>query len=208
MPDLGQIIEASEFWNAGDERDFWLANETGNLKFSEFKPEKPFAEIKRIDDIDAVESVGSPTVYVEWPSGRTFAFFPDSWETEAPYEGRIFSLGTFDCYSLVRDYYSREYGYEMLEQTESMEKLRANFQTVFTDSTELDNWEEVVAPQPGDGIFFSIRASSEIQVPNHCGVYLGEGQFLHHMANRLSVIEPFSEPWRRRVIKYLRHRNG
>jgi cell wall-associated NlpC family hydrolase len=208
LPDLGQIILASDLWNQGDDRDFWLSNETGNMRFCEEKPDKPFAVLKRTTDIDAIESVPEPTVYVEWPSGRTFAFFPDSWDENAPYEGRIFSLGTFDCYSLVRDYYRRERGYEMPHQTESMENLKLNIDTVFTESDELNNWEEVISPQPGDGIFFSIRASDDIKVPNHCGVYLGDDKFMHHMAYRLSTEEKFTDSWKRRVVKYLRHRDG
>jgi cell wall-associated NlpC family hydrolase len=207
LPDLGQIILASDMWNKGDNRDFWLANDNGNLKFCEDKPNKVFSSLKRTSNIDCIESVDEPTVYVEWPSGRTFAFFPNDWEDNAPYEGRIFSLGIFDCYSLVRDWYKRERNYILPKQTESMENLKMNFQTVFTESTELENWEEVVVPQIGDGIFFSIRASAEIQIPNHCGIYLGENKFLHHMANRLSVIEDFSDSWRRRVVKYLRYNN-
>ncbi|KLB55771.1 NlpC/P60 family protein, partial [Xanthomonas euvesicatoria] len=46
-------------------------------------------------------------------------------------------------------------------------------------------------PQRGDMIVMQIRAP----VPNHAGVYLGEGQMLHHLADRLSGRVPYGGYW-------------
>ena len=61
----------------------------------------------------------------------------------------------------------------------------------------IQNWNhrEVKEPQENDVLIFTVEAD----VPNHCGVYIGNDCFFHHAVNRLSCREHLYPFW----IKYL-----
>lgn len=58
-------------------------------------------------------------------------------------------------------------------------------------------------PKRGDIILMNIKS----KVPNHAGVYLGDGQMLHHMMNRLSCTVPYGGMWSERTCMIVRHRD-
>lgn len=109
----------------------------------------------------------------------------------APYEGREFKAGVFDCYSLIRDWYRKEKDIVLIDVPRDhawwekggnlyMDNLvRAGFR-------KLNEGEPL---QQGDCLLASILAPGII---NHAGVYLGSNQFLHHLSGRLSKIDLFS----------------
>jgi cell wall-associated NlpC family hydrolase len=70
----------------------------------------------------------------------------------------------------------------------------------------MDRWERVVIPQPGDGILFAMTQDDDHTpgAANHAGVYLGDGHFLHHCANRLSCAVTLDAFWRARVAAFMR----
>jgi len=95
-------------------------------------------------------------------------------------EGRPFAWGFQDCYSLIQDRhrelpdFTRERGFEQTGDP-------------YLDHLEAAGWAIVQGdPEPGDVLFFKIRSGSV----NHAGVYVGEGQMLHHLPGRLAVREP------------------
>lgn len=104
---------------------------------------------------------------------------------EAPLVGRQFAHGILDCYSLVRDYYAREVG------------------LVLPDFKRADNWwnkgEDLYMQHFAEAGFAPIKGAVHLHdiiimqvrspVPNHAGVYIGDGQMLHHMYGRLSTRE-------------------
>jgi proteasome lid subunit RPN8/RPN11 len=122
---------------------------------------------------------------------------------EAPLVGRQFAHGVLDCYTLVQDFFARELGvvlsqyerdddwWEKGQQLYSMDRLRAEgFQPIEGDM------------QRGDMILMQIRAA----VPNHAGVYLGDGQMLHHLHGRLSERVPYGGMWAERTCYVVRHK--
>lgn len=121
----------------------------------------------------------------------------------APLVGRQFAHGVLDCYTLVQDYYARELGirlgqYERQddwwakgEQLYSLDRLRAEGFDLIADE-----------PQRGDLILMQIRST----VPNHAGVYLGEGLMLHHLHGRLSDRVPYGGYWAERTSYIVRHK--
>jgi len=120
----------------------------------------------------------------------------------APLVGRQFAHGILDCYSLVRDFYARELGIQLSEYEReddwwekgqdlySLERLR-------NEGFELIDGE----PRRGDMILMQIRSS----VPNHAGIYLGDGQMLHHLYGRLSEAAPYGGMWSERTRYIVRH---
>ena len=229
LQDLSPLIAASAYWAENPARLLWLRHEAGRISLALSAPQSLFAHLRTVPDLRAFETVPDlgavetvpdlravtgdvtePTVYVEWPSGRHRLHLPSSWEAAAPYEGRPYVLGRYDCYTLVRDWMARERGHEMEFLSDTPERLVNQWLSdgVFVRNPELENWERVSVPQAGDGILFSLSRHDE-HTPsraNHCGVYLGGGRFLHHFANRASCIQDLDARWQSWIVSYMRHK--
>jgi cell wall-associated NlpC family hydrolase len=223
LSNLGPLIAASTAWAEDPARCFWLANDRGRMTLASTPlattpPAQMFANIAKVDHLtpatDATTTarcadLRTPVVEVEWPSGRHQLLLPVSWDTDgAPYEGRPYQLGRFDCYSLVRDWMTRERGITMAPLTDSPARLANQMLTdgAFVTNPEMDRWERVVIPQAGDGILFAMTQDDDHTpgAANHAGVYLGEGRFLHHFANRLSCEADIDAFWTARVAAFMR----
>ena len=113
--------------------------------------------------------------------------------------GRTYDFGTNDCYSLVRDYYREKLNIELsaINFEDNWWNKGLNY---FDDLYEAFGWYEVETPQEHDMIIFSVLSN----IPNHCGVYLGEGLFLHHAENRLSCRESIYSGWSKHITRYIR----
>ena len=105
--------------------------------------------------------------------------------------GRPWVWGITDCWSLVRDWYKEEKHIELIDYERSMtpeeflenplfEKYAKN-----TGFRELGNEEP---PKVGDVLLMSIMHPTL----NHVAIFLGD-IVLHHLADRLSCKEPYSE---------------
>jgi cell wall-associated NlpC family hydrolase len=209
LQDLSPLIAASDYWAEDPSRPLWLRHEAGRISLAPTAPQSLFAHLCTVPELGAAEQdVSEPTVFVEWPSGRHRLYLPTSWEAAAPYEGRPYVLGQYDCYTIVRDWMARERGHEMAMLTDTPERLVNQWLTdgVFVTNPELHRWERVIVPQAGDGILFSLSRRDEDSPnrANHCGVYLGDGRFLHHFPNRASCIQDFDGRWRSWVVSFMR----
>ena len=220
LSNLGPLIAASTAWAEDPARRFWLANDRGRMTLAITTPTQLFADLAKVEQLTpqtngALEAccaeVSVPIVEIEWPSGRHQLLLPGTWETEgAPYEGRPYQLGHLDCYSLVRDWMARERGITMEPLIDSPARLANQMLTdgAFVTNTEIERWERVAVPQPGDGILFAMTQEDDHTpgVANHAGVYLGDGRFLHHFANRLSCEADLDAVWKARVAAFMRWR--
>lgn len=131
---------------------------------------------------------------------------------KAPLIGRGFRHGVTDCYSLIRDWYQEELGITLIEVPRDWEwwhngedlyckfLLKAGFSV-------LQNGEK---PTRGD-LFGGAIGSKKV---NHAGVYLGNGEGLHHLTsgsgfdpNTLSVRTPL-ERYMRFITMWVRYRNA
>lgn len=123
---------------------------------------------------------------------------------EAPLEGRQFAHGTLDCFTLFKDFLWREYGIRVSEyereddwwdngqELYSMDRLNAEGFFLIADE-----------PKRGDIILMNVRS----KVPNHAGVYLGNGEMLHHLHGRLSRRENYGGYWAERTCYIVRHKD-
>ena len=117
-----------------------------------------------------------------------------------PLLGREYEFGKRDCYSLVRDYYQQEYDI-VLPAIPFIDNWWEKDLNYFDDLFESFGFVEVEEPKIGDGILFKIMSN----VPNHCGVYIGEGRFMHHAIHRLSCRDSlYSHNWINKVHRYIR----
>lgn len=99
-------------------------------------------------------------------------------------EGRGFVHGVTDCYALCRDYYA-DHGITIPEYPRDWEWWDDG-QSLYVDYFRDAGFIEIAEAElrEGDAVLFQIRSD----VPNHAGIYLGGGVFLHHPAGRYPVM--------------------
>lgn len=124
---------------------------------------------------------------------------------EIEYVGRPYVFGSMDCWTLVRDYYRREFGVVIGDYPRIHDFWKSGFD-FFGDK---ENWEKeglyrienASQMKNGDLIFFSTDGSGK---PNHAAIYVGDDQILHHVTGRLSRREVFYGYWEKCATVILR----
>ena len=148
------------------------------------------------------EASGLPWIIVNGMTGEIHRFEPEGYV--APLVGREFVHGILDCYSLIRDYYARECGIQLADYPRDWEWWNAG-QNLYMENFEREGFVRVVDDEikPHDLLLVHIQSP----VPNHSGVYLGDGMILHHAQGRLSSRDVYGGYWRKHTVCVLRHRS-
>ena len=124
------------------------------------------------------------------PKTEQWGFYKPS-GYKPPLIGRHWVWGITDCWSLVRDWYKEKLGITLRdwERPTTPEEFIENpmfekcaWRTGFRQLRPEEKLEN------GDLLFMSIMATGL----NHVAIFL-DGDVLHHLADRLSCIEPYSE---------------
>ncbi|AHN74684.1 peptidase P60 [Pandoraea pnomenusa] len=182
--------------------DYAAAEEAGDLvAVVHSHPDAPAAPSEA--DLVSCEATGLPWHILSWPDDDVRSIEPSGYV--APLVGRTFAHGVLDCWSLVRDFYARELHIE-LPDFERRDDWWAHGENLYMDGYPKAGFVPVSQDMPekvGDVILMQRRSD----VPNHAGVYLGDGLMLHHMHGRLSTREVYGGYWREITRCVLRHRN-
>lgn len=146
-------------------------------------------------DIDACNTLGIPYYIFSYPSMELYDLQPET--GEKPLYGRMYKFGVNDCFEAVRDYYIKR-GVKNPPKRPLFEddwwKKGLNYFT--EDYIESWGFKKVIDNrQEGDLLIFTIQAD----VPNHCGIYLGDDNFFHHAEKRLSCKENLYPFWARYI---------
>jgi len=119
-----------------------------------------------------------------------------NWTAEAfapipKFRGRDYVVGVTDCYSIMQDYYAM-CGVRMDNYKRDSDWWDEG-QNLYLDNIEREGFRrvELADLQPGDTMLFNYASS----VPNHCGIYLGDNEFIHHITNRKSKIDIIDKFW-------------
>ena len=103
-----------------------------------------------------------------------------------PLLDREFIFNIQDCYALVQDWFYQERGIELPNghrtphwNEEGEDHLTERFQKWGFEKVDIR------AIELGDVLFYRIRSV----VPNHLGIYLGNGEVLSHFYGRISCVE-------------------
>lgn len=123
---------------------------------------------------------------------------------QMPYVGRPYLFGTFDCYSLLSDFYLREYGIRLdhLPHTRIPQWWRHGYDIIE------DNWRAQGFVEVTDGSFEegdTLTFAMDSEVANHIAVYVTGDIMLHHLVGRLSRKETVGPFWVSRLKHHLRH---
>ncbi|MEX4065065.1 C40 family peptidase, partial [Haemophilus influenzae] len=124
--------------------------------------------------------------------------------TEVPdLYGRKFIHGMTDCYGFVRDWYRQELGIN-LPNYNRIDGWWDNGGNLYVDNFEDAGFYPVKDLKIGDMIVMQINAN----VPNHAGVYLGDGLIGHHLYGRLSSKDVYGQFYRERTTHIMRHKEN
>ena len=148
----------------------------------------------------ACEASGLPWFIVN-PNTETWGEYkPEGWEL--PYVGREFSHGIVDCYSLVRDFYKREFKLQ-LNDYNRRDQWWEKGENMYLDNFAKEGFKETTLEQITYGDLFLMQLESP--VPNHAGIYLGDGVVLHHVQGRLSSRDVYGGYYQKVTAKVLKH---
>lgn len=121
---------------------------------------------------------------------------------EMPYVGRPYVFGVLDCWSLVRDYYRREFQIQ-LDDFPRVPEFWTTQHRFFEDNWEAQDFVEVNgSPAIGDLLMFRSGQGDPI---NHIAIYTGDGQMLHHADGRLSRRDSYNSHWQKLTSHNIRH---
>lgn len=126
---------------------------------------------------------------------------------EAPLLGRVYCFGTFDCFSLMKDYYKRELRIELpdVPRTERIWTTEENYMAKRAVEdfgfVRLDDDAELIR---GDLCF----VETDREGADHICIYLGNDRILHQMRNRLSRTEIYGGSyWQEHTTSRWRHKS-
>ena len=149
-------------------------------------------------DRAALEGGALPWVILSWPGGQFSITYPSA--RGVPYVGRQFIHGSQDCFTLLRDYYRRELGVSLPEVWHGYEWWQEG-ENLYLDHAARAGFEQVDSLRLHDVVLMRIAA----RVPNHVGVYTGDGTILHHLANQLSRHDTYGGIWQRATHGFYRY---
>ncbi|MDM1760711.1 Mov34/MPN/PAD-1 family protein [Acinetobacter sp. 251-1] len=167
-------------------------------------------------DLHQIELHEKPWVICAYPDLEFQIYEPFGYR--APLVGRNYHHGWQDCYSIVRDFYQRELGIQLID----FERQDRWWESVENESLYLENFSkagfvEVSDMQYGDVLLCKVGRTEHV---NHAVIWLGDNGklkseqaepcigsalILHHPYGRKSVREIFGQQWQERVVKVVRH---
>jgi len=123
------------------------------------------------------------------------------------FEGIEYVEGRQDCYQLVRSWFKKHYDLPMVNYARP-NGLVVQGESVIYKNMEalgfyLDQSAQLNRLQIGDVLMMQVN--TRMPEPNHVGVYVGNGYFLHHLFGRKSVADTLDARWRARVMDVCRH---
>ena len=120
--------------------------------------------------------------------------------------GVPFVHGSSDCYEIIRRFYQDNFSIKLRPYARADGWWDAGL-NLYMDNFEAEGFRTVdIQPhqaQPAD-IFLTAIPSG---VANHAGIYLGNGEILHHYIGRLSEVVKVKGVWRNNLCAIIRHKD-
>lgn len=130
-------------------------------------------------------------------------FIPDRYFENKNLENRPFLHGVFDCYTLIRDYYKKEFNVYLPTNIQRNWEWWLQGENLYLDNAKYYDFAEVTEVQKHDVLVMKVASS----VPNHGAIYLGDGKILHHMAGRFSTIQNLTATLKQKIAAIYRLKN-
>jgi proteasome lid subunit RPN8/RPN11 len=167
-------------------------------------------------DLIQIELHEKPWVICAYPDIEFQVYKPCGYK--APLVGRNYIHGIQDCYSIVRDFYERELGIQLIdfERQDLWWESKEN-KSLYLDGFGEAGFIEVSEPRYGDVLLCRVGRTEHV---NHAIIWLadnpelkseqteaciGSALILHHPYGRKSCREIFGQQWQERVVKVVRY---
>lgn len=151
-------------------------------------------------DLVSCEASRLPWHIVSVPDGEYRYVEPKGFE--APYTERPYAMGVLDCYTVMRDWYMREWNLELPDFDRKPFVDGENmYETNYGPCGFVRQFDQRF--QAGDMLLFQVGRST---LP-HAAVCVSEKHILHHPQGRLSLIESVDGFWNRFMTHHLRHKS-
>lgn len=156
-----------------------------------------------VTDIASCNKSKVPWTIISYPDVEVRTIQPID-QSNRPYKGRYFIFGVDDCYSIIQDFYSREYGIELTPYYREYNFWNKGID-YYTDRFEDEGFISIPPSEieKGDVVLMYLKS----KIPNHGGIYYGNGTILHHIEGRLSAVTKYDKHWKDATAKVLRHRS-
>lgn len=120
--------------------------------------------------------------------------------------GRPFNYKNQNCMHLVRDFYRDNFGIEFPNYACPKDFWDIDLDLYMTRYQKCGFYLLDCHPseyRPGDVILCAVDSS----VGNHVGVFVENGDVLHHLFGRLSIVEPYRLLLRNTTVAVMRHKD-
>lgn len=156
-------------------------------------------------DMVSCESHRKPFVIVEvGADGAGEMSYTEPSGYQAPLVGRPFVHGVLDCYSLVQDWYAREWGIA-LPHFERQELWWTKGEDLYMQHYADAGFSPIKGPiKYGDVVLMQLQS----KVTNHGAIYIGDSQLLQHVFNRLSSRDLYSGYFQEITRVVVRHKDA
>ncbi len=170
-------------------------------------------------DLLQIELHQKPWVICAYPDIEFQVYEPCGYK--APLVGRNYIHGIQDCYSIVRDFYERELGINLIDfEREDAWWEHKESKSLYLDGFGEAGFIEVNDLQYGDVMLCRVGRTEHV---NHAIIWLGDQTalkseqteacvgssiILHHPYGRKSTREVFGHQWQERVVKVVRYENN
>ena len=150
-------------------------------------------------DLEMCEQSGLPWAIVSVPTGVWHEFAPRGYV--APLYGRPFVHGVHDCYTFIRDWYSRERAIKLpdFDHPDNWWRSGGN---LYVDGFARAGFEQCDKLHHGAVLLMQM---GDTRVPNHGAVFLESGHLAHHMYNRLSCMDVYGGWFEKHTTHILRY---
>lgn len=170
-------------------------------------------------DLHQIELHQKPWLICAYPDFEFQLYEPCGYK--APLIGRNYFHGWQDCYAIVRDFYERELGIQLID-FERIDKWweSKESQALYLDGFGKAGFEEVGDIQYGDVLLCRLGRTEHV---NHAVLWLGDqadlkseqttpcvgtALILHHPYGRKSCREIYGQQWHERTVKIVRYRGA
>lgn len=118
--------------------------------------------------------------------------------------GKKFEHGFQDCYTLIRDFYTLNCDFTLPNYARPTDWWNAGM-NMYMERYFKHGFRSLDCHpseyKPGDLVFMAIQSEQA----NHAGILLPEGQIIHHLYNRISLVEAYRGLTRNTTVAILRN---
>lgn len=152
-------------------------------------------------DICSCNECEIPYVIVSYPEGDMRILEPE----DMPLAGRPWGLGSFDCWGLIMSFHAK-HGVKLADYRVNYPWWNKEYgENIYDDNWIEEGFELVETDDIPVGSMIMMQIQSE--TTNHAGIYIGDNKFLHHLYGKMSKVDTYSDYWRERTVRIVRHKN-